>query len=371
MFSNELVFFVTFLIFIVGMLMLDLGVFSKKNHIVSFKEAATWSGVWIMFALIFYMIIRTHGDLIHGANTYEDLVEIQQKYAKELVLIPGNFEASMQLYRNNMALEYITGYLVEYALSVDNIFVIILIFTSFGVREKYYKKVLFWGILGAIVMRFIFIFAAGSLIMKAGWILYLFGAFLIFTGVNMFISRNKNEAIEPQKHPVVRFASRYFSVYPRYVNDNFFVKKKGKLMLTPLFVVVMIIEFTDLIFAVDSVPAVFAVTTDPYVVFFSNIFAIMGLRSMFFFLANIMHLFHYLKVGLAVLLIFIGGKMLAHSYLKEIGFQTQYSLYIILGILMISVISSLIFPQKKAVEDSQAGRTPAGQQSSDPVNYKS
>jgi tellurite resistance protein TerC len=371
MISNEFIFFAGFLIFIIGMLMLDLGVFSKKNHIVSFKEAASWSAVWVVFALAFYVFIRTHGELIHGVDTYEDLVTIQQRYAKELVLIPGDLEASIQLYRNNMALEYITGYLVEYALSVDNIFVIILIFTSFGVREKYYKKVLFWGILGALVMRFIFIFAAGSLIMKAGWILYLFGAFLVFTGINMFLSRNKDEAIEPQKHPVVKFASKYFSVYPRYVNDKFFIKKQGKLMLTPLFVVVLIIEFTDLIFAVDSVPAVFAVTTDPYVVFFSNIFAIMGLRSMFFFLANVMHLFHYLKVGLAVLLVFIGGKMLAHSYLKEIGFQTQYSLYIIVGILLISVVSSLLFPQKKKVEESQAGIKHSGRESSDPVNFKS
>jgi tellurite resistance protein TerC len=371
MISNELLFFTAFLIFIVGMLMLDLGVFSKRNHIVSFREAAGWSAVWVMFALIFYLIIHTHGELVHGVKTYADLVSIQQKYAPHLVLIPGDFESSLQLYRSNMALEYITGYLVEYALSVDNIFVIIMIFTSFGVREKYYKKVLFWGILGAILMRFIFIFAAGSLIMKAGWVLYLFGAFLVFTGISMFINRDKDDTIEPNKHPVVKFASRYFAVTPRYVKDRFFVKKRGKFMLTPLFVVVLIIEFTDLIFAVDSVPAVFAVTTDPYVVFFSNIFAIMGLRSMFFFLANIMHLFHYLKVGLAVLLVFIGGKMLAHSYLKAIGFQTQYSLYIIIGILLISVVSSLIFPQKKAVEEAKAGHTSTGQESSDPVKYES
>lgn len=372
MISNELIFFTAFLLFIIGMLMLDLGVFSKTNHVVHFKEAAGWSAVWVMFALIFYLIIYTHGELVHGVRNYSDLVSIQQKYAQQLTLIPGDFEKSLQLYRSNMALEYITGYLVEYALSVDNIFVIIMIFTSFGVREKYYKKVLFWGILGAIVMRFIFIFAAGSLIMKAGWILYLFGAFLVFTGITMFINRNKDDSIEPDKHPVVKFASRYFAVTPRYVKDRFFVVKHGKFMLTPLFVVVLIIEFTDLIFAVDSVPAVFAVTTDPYVVFFSNIFAIMGLRSMFFFLANIMHLFHYLKVGLAVLLIFIGGKMLAHTYLKQIGFQTQYSLYIIVGILLISVVSSLLFPQKRAVEQAQqGGHTSAGQESSDPVKYES
>lgn len=353
MISNEIIFFSAFIAFILGMLLLDLGVFSKRNHVVSFTEAASWSALWVALSLVFYFIIQTHGDLIHGVKTFDDLVAIQQKYAEDITLYPGDFERSLQSYRNNMALEYITGYLVEYALSVDNIFIIIMIFTSFGVREIYYKKVLFWGILGALVMRFIFIFAASSLILKAGWVLYIFGGFLIITGVRMFISRNNDEKIEPQQHPVVKFASRYFSVMPRYVNDKFFVRKKGKLMLTPLFVVVLIIEFTDLIFAVDSVPAVFAVTTDPYVVFFSNIFAIMGLRSMFFFLANIMHLFHYLKVGLAVLLVFIGSKMLAHSYLKAIGFETQYSLYIIIGILLISVLASLLFPLKKASEALQ------------------
>jgi tellurite resistance protein TerC len=351
MISNEIVFFSAFLGFILGMLLLDLGVFSKNNHVVSFKEAGIWSAVWVSFAIIFYFIIQTHGDLIHGIKNFDDLRTIHQRYAEEITLYPDDFERSLQSYRSNMALEFITGYLVEYALSVDNIFVIIMIFTSFGVREKYYKKVLFWGILGALVMRFLFIFAASSLILKAGWVLYVFGAFLVFTGVQMYLNRNKEDKIEPQQHPVVKFATRYFAVVPRYVNDRFFVRKRGKLMLTPLFLVVLIIEFTDLIFAVDSVPAVFAVTTDPYVVFFSNIFAIMGLRSMFFFLVNIMYLFHYLKVGLAVLLVFIGGKMLAHSFLKQIGFQTQYSLYIILGILLISVLASLIFPSKQKEKD--------------------
>ena len=163
----------------------------------------------------------------------------------------------------------------------------------------------------------------------------------------MFLSRNEEEKIEPHKHPVVRFASRHFAVYPRYVHDRFFVRKEGKLMLTPLFVVVLIIEFTDLVFAVDSVPAVFSVTQDPYVVFFSNIFAIMGLRSMFFFLTNVMHIFHYLKTGLAFLLVFIGVKMLGEHYLEAWGFQTVHSLYVILGILATSVVASLAFPQKK------------------------
>lgn len=353
MISNETVFFAAFLGLILGILLLDLGVFSRKNHVISFKESAAWSVFWIALALGFYFLVKTHGDLIHGVNNFADLQRIQEKYAEHLTLYANNFEQSRQIYRDNMALEFITGYLVEYALSVDNIFVIILIFTSFSVREKYYKKVLFWGILGAIVMRFIFIFAAASLIQRAGWIIYIFGAFLVITGVRMFLSRNQDEKIEPQHHPVVRFASRYFNVFPRFVGDHFFIRRAGKLMLTPLFVVVLIIEFTDLIFAVDSVPAVFAVTTDPYLVFFSNIFAIMGLRSMFFFLSNVMHLFHYLKTGLAVLLVFIGAKMLAHVYLEEIGFRNEHSLYIILSILVISVVASLVFPQQKKTEETQ------------------
>ncbi len=344
--SSEFLFFAVFLLFIVGMLLLDLGVFSKRSHVVSFKEAAAWSAVWVMLALIFYFIVRFNGHLIHGITDFAGLQEVVSRYATNVQLVPGDYEESLRIYLNNASLEFITGYLVEYALSVDNIFVIIVIFNSFGVREKYYKKVLFWGILGAIIMRFTFIFLGGALIQRAEWVLYVFGAFLAFTGVRMFLSRDDDDTIEPDKHPVVKFAAKHFSVFPRYVGSHFFVKKHGHTMITPLFVVLLIIEFTDLIFAVDSVPAVFAVTKDPYIVFFSNIFAILGLRSMFFFLTNIMHLFHFLKTGLAALLLFIGGKMLAHHYLHEIGFKTQYSLYIIIGILAISIIASLLFPKK-------------------------
>lgn len=250
-----------------------------------------------------------------------------------------------------MSLEFITGYLLEYALSVDNIFVIILIFASFGVRPKYYKKVLFWGVLGAILMRFVFIFVGSALIQRFEWIIYLFGVLLVYQGGKIFFQGDEDETIDPAKHPVVKFASKYFSVFPRYVYEHFFVKKKGKWLVTPLFVVVLIVEFTDLIFAVDSVPAVFSVTKDPYVVFFSNIFAIMGLRSMFFFLSNIMGLFRFLKYGLGVLLVFIGGKMLAHVPLEEMGFKTVYSLYVILGILAVSILASVIFPEKEKVKE--------------------
>lgn len=356
---NEIVFFSLFIFFVCGMLALDLGVFSKKDHVISFREAGIWSLVWISFALIFYVILKTHGDLIHGINDFDRLREIVYRYGDEhqIYISKENFELSLQNYRDNQSIEFITGYLTEYALSVDNIFVIIMIFTSFSVRQKYYKKVLFWGIIGAIIMRFSFIFLGAALIQNFNWVLYIFGGFLLFTGAKMFLERDGDDEIEPDDHPIVKLASKYFSVFPRYVNEYFFIRKHGKLMVTPLFVVLLIIEFTDLIFAVDSVPAVFSITQDPYIVFFSNIFAIMGLRSMFFFLTNIMHLFHYLKTGLALLLIFIGGKMIAHHWLENMGFKTEYSLYVIIGILSISVIASLIFPQEKEEKESLEKKT--------------
>jgi tellurite resistance protein TerC len=250
------------------------------------------------------------------------------------------------LYKQNLALEFITGYVVEYALSVDNIFVMVLIFSAFGVNEKYYHRVLFWGIIGAVLMRFLFIFLGASLISEFNWIIYIFGAFLVYTGFMMFKGRNEEDEIDAENHRVVRFASKYLPITPDYVGKQFFVKQHGKTLITPLFVVLLVVEFTDLIFAVDSIPAIFAVTKDPYIVFFSNIFAILGLRSMFFLLVNIIHKFHYLKTGLSLLLVFIGLKMLAHHYLDDWGFTTLHSLLIILSILTLSVVASLAFPKK-------------------------
>ena len=223
----------------------------------------------------------------------------------------------------------------------------VLVFTAFGVSAGHYHKVLFWGIMGAIVMRFVFVFVGAALIARFEWILYLFGAFLVYTGITMFINRNKEEIIDTENHKVVKFATKYFAVYPKFEGNRFFVRIDAKRMITPLFLVLLIIEFTDLVFAVDSIPAVFSVTKDPYIVFFSNIFAILGLRSMFFLLVNIIDKFHYLKTGLAVLLAFIGAKMLAGSYALAIGLTTMNSLLIILLILFISVVASLIFPVKK------------------------
>lgn len=350
---NEVIFFSLFILFIVGVLILDLGVFNKDNHEVSFNEAAVWSGIWVTLSIVFFFFLRFHGDLVHGVDSFEELQVIKQRYAEHVDIDPNQFELSKQNYNRNMSVEFITGYVIEYALSADNIFVIILIFTSFNVPKRYYKRVLFWGILGALVMRFIFIFAGSALIHRFEWILYVFGTFLLYTGLKLFFKKDDEEVIDTKEHPVVKITSRYMPVYPKFVQERFFIRREGKLMATPLFVVLLIIEFTDLIFAVDSVPAVFSVTHDPYVVFFSNIFAILGLRSMFFFLASIMDKLRYLKVGLAFLLTFIGIKMLFVHWLKGLGFQPYHSLMIILAILSISIIASIANPISKSAKDKK------------------
>ena len=342
----EILSFSLFLIFIFGVMLFDLGIFDRKSHVPSLKEAISWTLVWVGFALGFYFLLLYKGDLLHGIKDKEHLSLIIQKYHEHLKIDSLSFEQAIKLYRSNLALEYISGYLIEYSLSADNIFVIILIFISFGINRRYYKRVLLWGILGAIIMRFIFIFLSAALIQKFYWILYIFGGFLIITGIKMFISRNKNDKIDTHKHPVVKFASRYFGIFPKLVGQRFWVVKNKKLLFTPLMLVLLVIEFSDVIFAVDSVPAVFSVTRDPFIVFFSNIFAILGLRSLFFLLSNIMNKFRYLKIGLSVLLVFVGFKMIFHEFLDNIGFTTAHSLYVILGILAMSVISSLLIPQK-------------------------
>lgn len=333
--------------FITLMLAIDLGLFNKKDHIVSLKEASIMSSIWVAFALGFYLLLRFWGHQLHDIQNFEHLQEITEQHFHRIKLDPADFSASLEIYKNNLALEYISGYVVEYALSVDNIFVMVLIFSSFGVPAKYYHRVLVWGIIGAIILRFLFIFLGATLISRFEWVLYVFGVFLIYTGITMFVKRNEEEEIDPQNHTVVKLASKYFSVYPEFVGNNFFFKENGKRFITPLFLVLLVIEFTDLIFAVDSIPAIFAVTKDPYIVFFSNIFAILGLRSMFFLLVNVIDKFHYLKVGLSFLLVFIGAKMLAHHWLDDWGFTTAHSLYIIIGILAISVLASLLFPKKE------------------------
>ena len=348
--SSEIIFMIGFLVLITIMLGIDLGVVNKKNHVLSFKEALIWTCVWIGMALLFYLLILFHADWIHGVDSMEKLEYLNAKHGHNLKLdAAAGLEANIQMYRKAMSLEYITGYLIEKALSVDNIFVMIMIFLSFKVEPKYYHKVLFWGILGAIIMRFVFIFLSAALIQHFSWILWIFGGILIVTGAKMFIDRNKTEEMNMRKHPVVRFASKYFPVTRSFYEGKFFVKLRKHTFMTPLFLVLLIIEFSDVIFALDSIPAIFSVTLDPYIVFFSNIFAILGLRSLFFVLYKVMDKFAYLKIGLAVLLMFIGVKMLLHGIL-HINIGTGASLLIIVGILTISVVASLVFPPEKRAQ---------------------
>lgn len=347
--TNELIFFSVFIVIILAILLFDLGIFNRKSHIVHYKEAIFWTIIWVGLAMVFFMVLRTHGDLIHGPKNVEDIKALVMKFGHPINVDGMSDSQAMMAYRDNLSLEYLTGYLIEYSLSVDNVFVMILIFSAFGVSQKYYKRILFWGITGALIMRFMFIFLSSALIQRFEWILYIFGGFLVITGIQMFRNRKKEEKIDTAHHPVVRFTSKYFRVDKDYSGQKFWLRKNGKLFITPIFIVLLIIEFTDVIFAVDSVPAIFAITEDPYIVFFSNIFAIIGLRTLFFLLSNIMNKFHYLKVGLSVLLTFIGLKMLAHVWLEKIGFTTMDSLLVIIGILFVSIAASLAFPKKELV----------------------
>ncbi|MFN8211128.1 MAG: TerC family protein [Bacteroidales bacterium] len=293
-------FWIGFNVFVLVMLALDLGVFHRKIHKVPVKEAVIWTFVWITLAMIFMVII------------YFDMGKTK-------------------------ALEFLTGYVIEYSLSVDNIFVFILIFSFFQVNEKYQHKVLFWGIIGALIMRGIFIFTGVALITRFHWIIYIFGGFLIFTGIKMLFKGE--ETVEPDKNPVVRFFKKFLPVTHEMHEDKFFIKSGKKTLATPLFLVLLIIESSDLIFAVDSIPAILAITTDSFIVYTSNIFAILGLRSLYFAISGIMEYFRFLKVGLAFILSFVGLKMCISS-LVEI--PIVLSLLVILGILVISILASLI-----------------------------
>lgn len=349
--SNEVIFFGGFTLFTIFVMLLDLGAFSRtKEHVVKFKEAAFWSAVWVSLAVAFYFFLRHYGYLVHDVSDMAHLQHVKDEYYPTIDFKSTEYLANLAHFQNNMALEYITGYLVEYSLSVDNIFVFILIFNSFGVKPRHYKKVLVWGILGSIVLRFVFIFLGAALIQKFDWILLVFGAFLVYTGLSILFKKDEEENIDTKNHPAVKITKRFFNVYEKFVADRFFFRHKykgNKLFVTPLFIVIIVIAFTDVIFAVDSIPAIFSITKDPYIVFFSNVFAIMGLRSMFFFLVNIIDMFAYLKYGLGILLTFIGVKMLAHGWLHDIGFTNVHSLLVIVGILAVSIIASLIWPPKK------------------------
>jgi tellurite resistance protein TerC len=300
---------VGFNLFVLGMLAIDLGVFHRKSHAVSGKEALTWSLVWISLSLIFNAAIYFYWDRMMPNSSYT------------------NSEA---------ALAFLTGYLIEKSLSVDNIFVFILIFSFFAVPAAYQHRVLFWGILGALIMRGILIAVGAALLKEFHWIIYIFGAFLIFTGIRM--SWHHDENIQPDKNPVVRFFRKFMPVTENFEEDKFFIRRAGKLFATPLFLILLIVESTDLIFAVDSIPAIFAVTQDPFIVYTSNVFAILGLRALYFLLANVMNKFQYLKFGLSAVLIFVGIKMVIVDFYK---IPVGVSLGVVASILTISILASL------------------------------
>jgi tellurite resistance protein TerC len=348
---SESLFFLLFSILVIAIMLVDLGIFKKAGAAeVTFKEAGFWTGAWVLLAISFYFFLGQFGGMVHGITDVNGLISVKELYAPHIDLGSGSFSDQLAIFQNNLSLEFITGYLVEYSLSADNVFVFILIFNSFGVQKRYYKKILVWGILGAIILRLIFIFLGAALLQKFDWIIYVFGAFLVYTGVKILFTKQHDEEINPSEHPIVKFLSRFFNVYHRNVIGRFFVRMKtGKLFITPIFVIVVVIAFTDILFAVDSIPAIFSISKDPYIVFFSNVFAVMGLRSLFFFLSNLMGLFRFLPMGLGVLLSFVGLKMLGHHYLTEIGFGTLSSLAVIVGILTTSIILSLLFPEKKEV----------------------
>lgn len=346
--QSEFLFFGIFLVVVIFLLLVDLGLFSRRYHTVKFREALVWSALWILCALAFYVFLMFYGNLLHQVSTAEGVTALIEEYHHPISIAGLSDAAAVAEYNKNLSLEYLTGYVIEKSLSVDNVFVILLIFLSFRVDPKYYKRVLFWGILGAIIMRFIFIFLLSALIHEFYWILFLFGGFLILTGGKMMLDfiRKKKEEINVERHPVVRFASKYFSVYPRFAGHKFWLRENGKFYITPLFLVLLVIEFFDVVFAVDSVPAIFSVSHDPFIVFFSNIFAIIGLRSLFFLISSIIEKFHLLKLGLSLLLIFVGLKMLVPLVVEGYHIPTTTSLIVILSILGLSVLLSLVIKKR-------------------------
>jgi tellurite resistance protein TerC len=300
-----ILFWVLFNVFVVAMLVLDLGVFHRKSHTVKFREAMLWSAAWITLAGAFALLVF----FWHGRRE---------------------------------ALEFVTGYVIELSLSVDNLFIFLLIFRFFKVSPPHQHKVLFWGILGALVMRALFIALGVGLIQKFHWIIYVFGALLVYSGIRLALQ--KEAEVHPEKNPVLRLFRKLMPVTDDYHGDRFFVKR-GRLFATPLLVVLIVVETTDLIFAVDSIPAILAITLNAFIVYTSNVFAILGLRSMYFALAGMMEMFHYLHYGLSLILVFVGTKMLVSHYYDV---PTELALGIVAGILLTSVLASKMFPQKKA-----------------------
>jgi len=302
MIATNIWFWIGFIAFVLAMLSLDLGIFNRTPHVVGAREALAWTAVWVGLALAFAVGLAVFAD-------------------------------------RQAALTFLTGYVIEESLSVDNIFVIVLIFQYFAVPAQFQHRVLFWGILGALIMRGLFIGVGAALLARFEWIIYLFGALLVITGIRMAVKQD--EEFDGEQNAVVRLVRRVLPVTSTYRGKHFFTREAGRRHATPLLLVLVLVEATDLIFAIDSIPAIFGITRDPFLVFTSNIFAVLGLRSLFFLLATVVTKFHLLKYGLAVILTFVGTKMLAEYW---IHIPILLSLGIVIGVLAVSIVASLVWP---------------------------
>jgi tellurite resistance protein TerC len=303
---------IAFNLLILFLLFLDLGVFHRKNHTVGVKESLVWTSIWVGLALAFNVAVYYWKSGVYGHQVGSEI-----------------------------ALQFLTGYLIEKSLSIDNVFVFLLLFGYFRVPSEYQHRVLFWGIIGALILRAIFITVGAVLIGAFHWIIYVFGALLIVTGIKMAVSKGKE--LHPEKNIIFRMVRRFIPMTNRFDGSKFFTFESGRRLATPLFVVLILIETSDVIFAVDSIPAIFAVTKDPFIVYSSNVFALLGLRSLYFALAGVMRLFHHLHYGLSLILVFVGAKMVAAEWYKM---PIALSLGVIVGVLALSVLASLIWPAK-------------------------
>ena len=303
--GNSAALWIGFSLFILFMLSLDLGLFNRKAHTIRYREAAIWSGVWVTLAMIFAGIVFWY----QGTD---------------------------------LGFKFLTGYVIELSLSVDNLFVFLLIFSFFKVPAKVQHRVLFWGVMGALIMRLTMIFIGAALINRFHWVIYIFGAFLVYTGIKMF--RQEDTDISPEDNPFVRAVTKYIPITRHYEGEKFFTRVNGKKTGTLLLLVLVIVEVTDLVFAVDSIPAIFAITTNTFIVYTSNVFAILGLRSMYFLLAGVVEKFQYLRMGLAIVLTFIGVKMLIEAF--HIVIDVRISLIVVATVLLASVAASLLWPKE-------------------------
>ena len=332
-FSEYWWFYLSFVGLVLVLLGLDLGVFHRKAHAVSFREATIWTVVWISLALLFNLLLYQYA-----------LWKFPQD--ARLMAIPG-FDPNVAAWR--VSLEYFTGYLIEKALSVDNIFVFVMVFSYFGITAKYQHRVLFYGILGALIFRAIFV-ALGAALMQYHWVVLVFGGFLIFTGLKIFFA--KHQSVNPEKNLLIRLLRRILPITKELQGSNFFTRLDGRLYATPLLVGLVFLEATDIVFAVDSVPAIFAITSEPLIVFTSNIFAILGLRALYFMLAGAVDKFHLLQYGLGVVLVFVGLKMVWLNDLFGGKFPITISLGVIGLVIALSIVFSLLFPKREAATHS-------------------